>query len=76
MDSESSEDSSSEDEVYPAHQHIVKSYEQVDQNRRSRQQQQGTTQQLSNVSGKGAEIFQKRQQRMTNYISDGENLIG
>ena len=51
-----------------------KAYEQVDNQRRQRAQQQGVTQQL-NITGKGAEIFAKRQERMNNYVADGDNKI-
>ena len=52
----------------------IKAYEQVDHQRRQRAQQQGVTQQL-NITGKGAEIFAKRQERMNNYVADGDNKI-
>ena len=72
---ESSEEESSDDEVIvPAHTNIIKAYEQVDHQRRQRQEQQGVTQQL-NITGKGAEIFAKRQERMNNYVADGNNQL-
>ena len=46
----------------------------MDNQRRQRAQQQGVTQQL-NITGKGAEIFAKRQERMNNYVADGDNKI-
>ena len=46
----------------------------MDHQRRQRAQQQGVTQQL-NITGKGAEIFAKRQERMNNYVADGDNKI-
>ena len=53
---------------------LTKAYEQVDNQRKQRAQQQGVTQQL-NISGKGAEIFAKRQERMNSFVADGDNRI-